>query len=69
MEPRALKVEGYSREPQPCVFYGTRGEQAAVILPGNAAAAYRLGGTPARPDLHYTRAFLVESGFDVLEAW
>jgi hypothetical protein len=66
---RTLEAEGYSGQVLRCALYEVRGEQAAVILPGGARATYRLGGSPARPDLHYTRALLVEQGYDVLEAW
>lgn len=69
MEPRALEVEGYAGLPLGCVLHEAGGGRAAVILPGNSSAGRRLGGTPARPDLHFTRALLVESGYDVLEVW
>lgn len=69
MEARALEAAGYGGRPLPCVLYETGAERAAVVLPGNARAGHRLGGTPARPDLHFTRALLLESGLDVLEAW
>lgn len=41
----------------------------ALVLPGAARAGNRLGGTPARPDLHFTRALLQEQGYAVLEVW
>jgi hypothetical protein len=65
----ALEVEGYGGQLLPCALYEVGGERAAVILPGAARATYRLGGSPARPDLHYTRALLAEQGYNVLEVW
>lgn len=46
---------------------GARG--SALVVPGGARAAYRLGGTPARPDLNYTRQLLLSLGLSVLELW
>ena len=42
---------------------------AAVVYPGGARASYRLGGTPARPDLSYVRQLLLGLGLSVLEVW
>ena len=69
MDVRAFDVEGYEGRPLPCALYEVGGKRAAVVLPGAAQASYRLGGSPARPDLHYVRALLLEQGYDVLEAW
>jgi hypothetical protein len=66
----AFEVEGYGGAPLPCVLYSAdepRG--SAVVLPGGARASYRLGGTPARPDLNYTRQLLLDLGMSVLEVW
>lgn len=41
----------------------------AVVLPGAARDENRIGGTPARPDLHYTREVLQSAGLAVLEVW
>lgn len=41
----------------------------AVVFPGGATHGNRLGGTPARPDLHYTRAVLEAERLAVFEVW
>ena len=69
MEARAFEVAGYEGRPLPLVAYEAGAERAAVILPGNASHGYRLGGSPARPDLSFTRALLIEHGYDVVEVW
>ncbi len=66
MEPFA--VPGHGGAPLPCVLHGDA-PRCAVVLPGAGRAGNRLGGTPARPDLHFTRALLQERGLAVLEAW
>jgi pimeloyl-ACP methyl ester carboxylesterase len=56
--------------PLPCVLHGSGDERGiAVVLPGAASHGNRLGGTPARPDLHYTRAVLLAERLGVLEVW
>lgn len=69
MDVRTFEVDGYEGQRLPCVLYEVGGGRAAVVLPGAAQDSYRLGGSPARPDLHYVRALLLEQGYDVLEAW
>jgi hypothetical protein len=69
MEARPFEVDGYGGAPLPLVLYESGGESVAVVFPGACRAGYRLGGSPARPDLNYARALLVEEGFDVLEVW
>lgn len=69
MNVRALEVEGHSGQPLPCVIYEVGRERAAVVFPGAAQDAYRLGGSPARPDLNYVRMLLLQRGYDVLEVW
>jgi acetyl esterase/lipase len=68
--PRLLELDGYGGSPLPCVLWEleeTAG--SALVLPGGARAGNRLGGTPARPDVHWTRALLLELGLSVLEVW
>ena len=69
MPARAFEVAGHGGRPLACVAYETGSDRAAVVLPGSASKSYRLGGTPARPDLNFTRALLVEHGYDVVEVW
>jgi hypothetical protein len=64
-----LEVSGHAGEPIPCVFYEGGREGVAVVFPGAIRGGGRLGGSPARPDLHYTRALLLELGLGVLEVW
>lgn len=45
------------------------GSGSAVVLPGGSRADHRLGGIPARPDLHYVRALLLAHSLSVLELW
>jgi hypothetical protein len=67
---RPLEVDGYGGEPLPCVLYPTdEARGSAVVFPGGARAGYRLGGTPARPDLNYVRVLLLGLGVSVLEVW
>jgi pimeloyl-ACP methyl ester carboxylesterase len=40
-----------------------------VVFPGAGREENRIGGTPARPDLHYTREVLQSAGLAVLEVW
>jgi pimeloyl-ACP methyl ester carboxylesterase len=70
MPPRPLEIPGYGATPLPCVLHGTGDERGiAVVFPGAGSAGNRLGGTPARPDLHYTRAVLEAERLAVLEVW
>ena len=69
MEPRELEVGGHGGRPLPCALYGSERDRLAVVLPGASRSGGRLGGSPARPDLHYTRTLLVELGLGVLEVW
>ena len=43
--------------------------EIAVVFPGAARKGNRLGGSPARPDLHFTRDLLNAQGLAVLEVW
>jgi hypothetical protein len=52
----------------PCVLHGDT-DRVAVVFPGASTHEHRLGGTPARPDLHYARAVLQKHGYSVLEVW
>jgi hypothetical protein len=61
-------ASGHGGRPLPCVLHGDA-SRTALVLPGAARAGNRLGGTPARPDLHFTRALLQEQGLSVLEVW
>jgi pimeloyl-ACP methyl ester carboxylesterase len=70
MDVRELEIRGYDGAAVPCVLHGTQAtEGIAVVLPGGARSDNRLGGTPARPDLHFTRALLLRHGLAVLEVW
>ena len=70
IEPQELEVTGYRGLVVPCVRYDVDGASGiALILPAAARSGNRLGGTPARPDLHFTRALLQHTGLAVLEAW
>jgi pimeloyl-ACP methyl ester carboxylesterase len=52
------------------VLHSAGGERGVgVVFPGAAREGNRLGGTPARPDLHYTRAVLRAQGLAVFEVW
>jgi pimeloyl-ACP methyl ester carboxylesterase len=66
---RTFEVAGYGGAPVPCVLYETGGDGVALLLPGGSRAGHRLGGTPARPDLHFTSRLLRERGPSVLEVW
>jgi hypothetical protein len=63
-----LDPVGHGGAPLPCVLVGAA-TRCALVLPGAGNAGNRLGGTPARPDLHFTRALLLEQGWSVLEVW
>jgi len=63
-----LELRGHAGLPLPCVLHGEE-TRCAVVLPGAAHSQNRLGGTPARPDLHLVRALLQEQGWSVLEVW
>jgi hypothetical protein len=63
-----LELRGHGDTTLPCILHGD-GARCALVLPGAAHAGNRLGGTPARPDLHFTRALLLEQGYAVLEVW
>jgi pimeloyl-ACP methyl ester carboxylesterase len=70
MDVQELEVRGYGGEPLPCLLHGgSTASAAAVVLPGAGHSQNRLGGTPARPDLHFTRALLQQVGLAVLEVW
>jgi pimeloyl-ACP methyl ester carboxylesterase len=65
-----IDIPGYRGEPVPCVLHSAGGERGVgVVFPGAARDGNRLGGTPARPDLHYTRAVLRAEGLAVFEVW
>jgi hypothetical protein len=63
-----VELQGHGGESLPCVLHGNA-TRCALVLPGAASSDNRLGGTPARPDLHFTRALLQEEGYSVLEVW
>jgi pimeloyl-ACP methyl ester carboxylesterase len=69
MDVRELELVGYEGAAVPCVFHEPGRTRVAVVFPGAIRSGGRLGGSPARPDLHYTRALLLEVGFGVLEVW
>ncbi|MBD0330744.1 MAG: hypothetical protein ICV64_11660 [Thermoleophilia bacterium] len=69
MAVRELTVRGYGGASVPCLFHEEERERAAVVFPGGTRSGGRLGGSPARPDLHFTRALLLELGLGVLEVW
>jgi pimeloyl-ACP methyl ester carboxylesterase len=65
-----IELEGYAGSAVSCVLSSDGGENdMAVVFPGAVRAGNRLGGSPARPDLHYTRAVLQAEGLAVLEVW
>jgi len=63
-----LELHGHGGMPLPCVLHG-EAEPCALVLPGAGRSENRVGGTPARPDLHLVRALLQEQGRSVLEVW
>lgn len=63
-----LELHGHGGVTLPCLLHGDAA-RCALVLPGAATSQNRLGGTPARPDLHFTRALLQEQGYSVLEVW
>jgi hypothetical protein len=63
-----LELRGHLGLPLPAVLHGDA-SRCALVLPGAGRSAGRIGGTPARPDLHFTRALLQEQGCSVLELW
>jgi hypothetical protein len=68
--PTTLEITGYEQMPVPCALHRYGGEsRVAVVFPGAGQQGNRLGGTPARPDLHYTRAVLQAEGLAVFEVW
>jgi hypothetical protein len=68
--PKTLEISGYEQVPVPCVLHSSGGESGvAVVFPGAGQQGNRLGSTPARPDLHYTRAVLQAEGLAVFEVW
>lgn len=68
--PTTLEIAGYEQMRVPCVLHSYGGESGvAVVFPGAGQQGNRLGGTPARPDLHYTRAVLQAEGLAVFEVW
>ena len=70
MDRSTLEIAGFDGAPLPCVVHANGGEEGiAVVFPGAAGSGYRLGGIPARPDLHYTRAVLLAEGIAVFEVW
>jgi hypothetical protein len=69
-KPREIEVAGYGGASVPCLLHHVADARgSAVVLPGAAHAGNRLGGTPARPDLHFTRSLLQAKGLAVLELW
>ncbi len=67
---RPIDVPGFRGDTLPCVLHADAGQSSvAVVFPGGAQHGNRLGGTPARPDLHYTRAVLRAEGIAVFEVW
>lgn len=64
----SFELAGDRGAPLPCVLHGNA-PRCALVLPGGARAGNRLGGSPARPDLHFTRTLLSEQGLSVLEVW
>jgi pimeloyl-ACP methyl ester carboxylesterase len=65
-----LDILGYGDERLPCVFYNEAAtDRVALVFPGASREGNRLGGSPARPDLHFTRAVLEEAGLAVFEIW
>ena len=69
MDVRELEIVGHDGRRVPSVLYEPDRERTAVVLPGTMRSGGRLGGSPARPDLHFTRALLLELGYGVLEVW
>jgi hypothetical protein len=68
--PATIEITGYRGKAVPCVLHSAGGERGVgVVFPGAARERNRLGGTPARPDLHYTRAVLRAEGLAVFEVW
>jgi hypothetical protein len=66
----SLELEGHGGRSLPCLLHGRGDEGAiAVVLPGSSLLGGRIGGTPARPALAYTRALLRAQGLAVLEVW
>ena len=63
-----LELTGHGGAALACVLHGD-GARCALVLPGAATSQNRRGGSPARPDLHFTRALLQEQGLSVLEVW
>lgn len=63
-----LELRGHAGLPLHCVLHGDA-TRTALVLPGAGGSENRLGGTPARPDLHYTGDLLREQGWSVLEVW
>lgn len=64
-----LEVAGHAGLAVPCLFFEPSRERVAVVFPGAIRSGGRMGGSPARPDLHYTRTLLLELGLGVLEVW
>ena len=70
MERSTLEITGDGGSRLPCVLHANGDEEGvAVVFPGAARMGYRLGGIPARPDLHYTRAVLLAEAIAVYEVW
>jgi hypothetical protein len=63
-----LELEGYGGTALPCLLHSAANEVGiAVVLSGGSFLGGRVGGTPARPELRYTRALLKAHGLSVLE--
>lgn len=68
--PATSEIAAYRGAHVTCLLYADGTEDAvAVVFPGAAREGNRVGGTPARPDLHYTRELLQLFGTAVFEVW
>lgn len=68
--PVTFEIAGHRGDPLACVLHADGDEPGvAVVFPGAVAEGGRLGGSPARPDLSYTRSLLRGQGLAVFEVW
>jgi hypothetical protein len=67
--PVTFEIAGHRGDPLACVLHADGDEPVAVVFPGAVAEGGRLGGSPARPDLSYTRSVLRAEGLAVFEVW